>query len=114
MKSTITITPAAQAHFTQFLKSDQWLRLAVKPSGCSGYEYDLKLASGQEEGVIFEQHGDITVGIPKASLTLLLGTEVDHELMPAGQAKVIYRNPQAQDYCGCGVSFSVKEADDEA
>lgn len=114
MKSTITMTPAAQAHFSLFIKSGQWLRLAVKPSGCSGYEYDLTIASGDEDNMIFEQHGQIKVGIPKSSLTLLLGTEVDHELMPAGQAKIIYRNPQAQDYCGCGVSFSVQESHNEA
>ena len=113
-KTTVVLTTSAQAYFARHLNDDQWIRLSVKPSGCSGYEYDLTISTELEQDVVYEQHGLVKVGIPKPSLTMLLGTEVDYTLMTAGQSKITYRNPQAQDYCGCGVSFSLKEESHEA
>ena len=113
-KTVISLTAEAVQHFQTVLKTGQWLRLAVKPSGCSGYEYDLSVCDHLDESCIEEAHGDIHVLIAKKSITYLLGTQIDHQVMSAGQSKVVFHNPQAQDYCGCGVSFSIKEQANEA
>ncbi|RKR06903.1 iron-binding apoprotein IscA [Kushneria sinocarnis] len=82
------------------------LRVAVKPSGCSGYSYVLdfadEVASGDE---VFEDHGVRLIVDPEA-LEILDGTEVDY--VNEGLNRFFrFNNPNVTDECGCGESFSV-------
>ncbi|MCK0746158.1 MULTISPECIES: HesB/IscA family protein [Chromohalobacter] len=82
------------------------LRVAIKPSGCSGYSYVLDIADevGAND-VPFEDHG-VKVLVDKEALTMLDGTEVDY--VNEGLNRYFrFNNPNATDECGCGESFSV-------
>ncbi|WP_280563901.1 MULTISPECIES: iron-sulfur cluster assembly accessory protein [unclassified Chromohalobacter] len=82
------------------------LRVAVKPSGCSGYSYVLNIADevGTND-VPFEDHG-VKVLVDKEALTMLDGTEVDY--VNEGLNRYFrFNNPNTTDECGCGESFSV-------
>jgi iron-sulfur cluster assembly accessory protein len=82
------------------------LRVAVEGGGCSGFQYEIAVASAPNaDDVIIERDG-ARLFVDPVSLPFLLGSEVDwvDELIGAS-FKV--KNPNATSSCGCGVSFSV-------
>lgn len=82
------------------------LRVAVKPSGCSGYSYVLDFADRLNDGDrVFEDHG-VKVIVDAEALAMLNGTEVDY--VSEGLNRFFrFNNPNVKDECGCGESFSV-------
>jgi iron-sulfur cluster assembly protein len=82
------------------------LRLAVKPTGCSGYMYVVELADVvHEHDRVFESHG-ITVVVDDGSLKYLEGTEIDYA-RDGLNAGFRFENPNVSATCGCGESFSM-------
>jgi iron-sulfur cluster assembly accessory protein len=82
------------------------LRVAVEGGGCSGFQYEIQVASAANaEDIVIERDG-ARLFVDPVSLPFLLGSEVDwvDELIGAS-FKV--KNPNAKSSCGCGVSFSV-------
>lgn len=82
------------------------LRVAVEGGGCSGFQYEINVASSpNDDDVVIERDG-ARLFVDPVSLPFLLGSEVDwvDELIGAS-FKV--KNPNATSSCGCGVSFSV-------
>lgn len=106
----LTLTPAAASRVRQLLESRgegaAGLRLAVKPTGCSGFSYQLDFARtiGPEDRVI-ECRGVTVVVDPKAA-PLLAGTEVDW-VEDGLCAQFVFKNPNEKARCGCGESFKV-------
>ena len=83
---------------------NEYMRLSVEPGGCSGMEYAMSLASRDDEDEVIESHG-VQVIVDAVSLTYLEGTEVHFDDGLHGKGFEI-RNPNAQNTCGCGRSFS--------
>jgi iron-sulfur cluster assembly protein len=82
------------------------LRLAVRPSGCSGFAYVIDYADQtQADDQVFEDRG-VKVLVDPASLPLLDGTVVDFVKQGLNEA-FRFRNPNVKGECGCGESFSV-------
>jgi iron-sulfur cluster assembly protein len=82
------------------------LRLGIKRTGCSGWAYVIDYADEQgENDVIFEDHG-VRVVVDRDHLSYLDGTELDYAREGLNEA-FKFRNPNVQDECGCGESFSV-------
>lgn len=82
------------------------LRLGIKRTGCSGWAYVIDYADEQgENDVIFEDHG-VRVVVDRDHLSYLDGTELDYAREGINEA-FKFRNPNVQDECGCGESFSV-------
>jgi iron-sulfur cluster assembly accessory protein len=82
------------------------LRVAVEGGGCSGFQYEIAVASSANcDDLVIERDG-ARLFVDPVSLPFLLGSEVDwvDELIGAS-FKV--KNPNAKTSCGCGVSFSV-------
>lgn len=79
------------------------LRVQVIPGGCSGFEYDLSLASPAEGDEIVDGDG-VRVIIDRFSVPYLLGVELDYEEGFQG-AGFLINNPNASASCGCGKSF---------
>lgn len=105
----VSMTARAQAHAKQLLESSEHkgIRLAVKPSGCSGFKYELEFVS---EPADTDLHYTITEGVDvfvdEKSLELVKGTEIDYTTEGVNQF-FTFRNPNSQGECGCGESFSV-------
>jgi len=105
----ITLTERAARHVQGFLAREAGadaLRLAVKPTGCSGYAYVVEPVSGSgERDQVFDCHG-VRVVVDDQSLRYLDGTEVDftREGLNSGFR---FNNPNVAATCGCGESFSV-------
>jgi iron-sulfur cluster assembly protein/iron-sulfur cluster insertion protein len=81
------------------------LRVAVKPGGCSGYEYDLFFDSEVEANDSVATFGAVKVVVDPTSAQLLDGATLDYKDGLAQQGFAI-DNPNAQRTCGCGSSFS--------
>ena len=109
----IAMTAAAVDHARAQLARENalGLRLAVKPSGCSGYMYVLDLAretaTGDRRFDFGGEHGKVAVFVDAASLALLNGTEIDY-VKEGLNAFYKFRNPNVTGECGCGESFTVK------
>jgi iron-sulfur cluster assembly protein len=80
------------------------VRLAVQPSGCSGFGYRIDPADSIREGDrVFESHG-MRIAVDTLSLPYLQGATVD--LVQEGLARRLrFDNPNARQSCGCGESF---------
>ncbi|MFQ5659936.1 MAG: HesB/IscA family protein [Gammaproteobacteria bacterium] len=107
----ITLTERAATHIKDYLaKSGDGLglRLGVKPSGCSGHQYVLEAAKAIGElDHAFESNG-VKIVIDKQSLRYLAGTELDYVREGLNEG-FRFHNPNVQETCGCGESFSLAE-----
>lgn len=105
----ITLTERAAAHIRDFMareNSARGLRLAVKPTGCSGYMYVVELAEQtQPHDEVFESRG-IALVVDAESLKYLKGTEVDYAREGLNEG-FRFANPNVTATCGCGESFSL-------
>jgi iron-sulfur cluster assembly accessory protein len=106
---TVTLTDGAVAKVAELLSSEDEaglaLRMAVRPGGCSGFQYEMYFDTQIESDDIVEQFGDVKVVIDPSSAEMVKGSTLDYRdgLMGAGFA---IENPNKTHACGCGNSFS--------
>src|SRR3954451_10422094 len=83
-----------------------YLRVAVRPGGCSGLSYEMFFDTEKSADDIVESYGDVQVVVDPDSAQHLVGASLDYKdgLQGAGFA---INNPNAQRTCGCGQSFSL-------
>lgn len=105
----ITMTDAAIAQTRAQLAREHalGLRLAVKPSGCSGYMYVLDLVKNAQETDRAFTFDGVTVFVDNSALAMINGTEIDY-VKEGLNAFYKFRNPNVTGECGCGESFTVK------
>ncbi len=108
---TISLTESAANHVKKILEKNEngiGLRLGVKTTGCSGYQYVINTATTINKGDKTIESNGVKVIVDEKSLSYLAGTELDfvREGLNSGFK---FHNPNVQDSCGCGESFSLKE-----
>ncbi|MBY5957934.1 iron-sulfur cluster assembly accessory protein [Membranicola marinus] len=86
------------------IPADYGLRIGVKGGGCSGYSYILGFDDKKEADQEYEIQG-LKVLIDKTHAIYLLGIEIDFE-QDLNNRGFSFNNPNADDTCGCGTSFS--------
>jgi Fe-S cluster assembly protein SufA len=109
-ESAITLTDAAIAHMSAEIakKEDATaVRISVKPSGCSGFMYEMELVKEpQDHDITLNVANGLVVYVDQDSIPVLQGTELDY--VTQGLNSILqFRNPNAISECGCGESFSV-------
>ncbi len=109
---SITITEKAAAEMSRALEEKSLsvdghvLRIGVAGGGCGGFQYKLafddKVDEAQDD--VSTQHG-LRVAVDRKSLLFLDGTTIDwyDGLEKRG---FTFSNPNAEQSCGCGTSFS--------
>lgn len=81
-----------------------YLRLQVKPGGCTGFTYGMGFDKEKhEDDRLFEEKG-ISVLVDKESIPLINGLEIDYKESMMGGGFTL-NNPNAIATCGCGTSF---------
>jgi iron-sulfur cluster assembly protein len=89
---------------------DAALRVGVKGGGCAGYTYvtDATTEAPTDKDEVLEFFG-LRVYVDRRSLRLIGGSVIDLQksLMQTG---LRFQNPHEASTCGCGSTFSVKEA----
>jgi iron-sulfur cluster assembly accessory protein len=81
------------------------LRVAVKPGGCSGFNYDMYFDSETAADDVSREFSGVRVVVDPASAELLMGSTLDYTDALQGAGFHI-TNPNASRTCGCGNSFS--------
>ena len=84
------------------------LRVGVKKVGCSGFAYTFDYADEiQTNDQLFESH-NANVVVDASSLKFLDGSNVDF-VREGLNDSFKFDNPNVDNTCGCGESFSMKE-----
>jgi iron-sulfur cluster assembly protein len=111
--NVIALTDKAAAHVRNYLArhgGGNSFRIAVKPTGCSGYQYVIEAAAAAgEDDATFESKG-VKIVVDKHSLRYLAGTELDYVREGLNEG-FRFNNPNVAETCGCGESFSVADTD---
>ena len=108
-KPLITVTDAAAAELQRSMeaqdKQDMALRIAVFPGGCAGMQYGLSLDSEGQPGDEEFVSGGIRLVVGRQDLPMVTGMQVDYVQSVSGSGFKV-ENPNANESCGCGSSFS--------
>ena len=105
----IALTDAASTKVKELLDAEgnpqMFLRVAVRPGGCSGMSYEMFFDSDIASDDIETEYGPIKVVVDPASSQYLTGATLDFKdgLQGAGFS---INNPNTTRTCGCGQSFS--------
>jgi iron-sulfur cluster assembly accessory protein len=107
----IALTDTATSKVKQLMEADGapelYLRVAVRPGGCSGLSYEMffDTEKAADDVTVTYADGDVLVVVDPASAQYLSGASLDYKdgLQDAG---FTINNPNAQRTCGCGQSFS--------
>lgn len=81
------------------------LRVSVVTGGCAGLSYDMRFQKNSYDNDIIIEQGDLRIFINPESETFLKGCEIDY-VDTLKQSGFQYKNPNAKNSCGCGISFS--------
>lgn len=103
------VTDSAASKIAELLAQEEeqnmFLRIAVRPGGCSGLSYEMFFDSEKANDDIVTKQGDVSVAVDPSSAPYLTGATLDYKdgLQGAGFA---IDNPNVTKSCGCGNSFS--------
>ncbi len=100
---TLTVNARTYLRYKRLQENKKFIKLGLKPSGCAGFEYDWsyidKIPAGSSliRGLIV---------MDSKTQEALEGSTIDYvsELFGSG---LEITNPNVQDACGCGVSFTI-------
>jgi iron-sulfur cluster assembly protein/iron-sulfur cluster insertion protein len=106
----ITLTEVAALKVAELIAAENVdevlaLRVAVKPGGCSGFNYDMFFDSEFADDDVLRDFAGVKVVVDPQSAELLTGSTLDYSDTLQGAGFHI-TNPNASRTCGCGNSFS--------
>lgn len=113
-QQAVTVTPAASRHFRDQCRQshEAGIFLSLKESGCTGYKYVLDLVDVQPEAsVAVALEDDIVLYLDAKAVPALQGMVIDY-VRNGVNHELQFQNPNADEYCGCGESFSIREGSD--
>lgn len=109
MSRIVSLTESAEKKTRELLsresRDDLRLRISVSPGGCSGLIYDLFFDTNISEEDTIEEYDGFEVIIDSMSIPYIEGSTVDYADTIERQGFTL-DNPNAQDTCACGSSFS--------
>jgi len=112
MTMAITLTESAARQIKDQLArrgKGLGLRVGVKKVGCSGFAYTFDYADEMRaDDRSFESH-DATVVVAAENVEFLDGSRLDF-VKDGLKQMFAFDNPNVDNTCGCGESFSLKEA----
>ena len=107
----LDITSPAQDFIRNQMRGQQaqFIRLGVEESGCNGFMYTLDFTrSPEDEDLLVEVSNDLSVLVSPDKAELVRGTCIELEIEGLN-SNIVFKNPNAFSYCGCGESFSLGE-----
>ena len=107
----LDVTSSAQDFIRDQIRGQQaqFIRLGIEESGCNGFMYTLDFTqSPDEEDLCIEVSNDLSIFVSPDKAELVHGTLIDLEIEGLN-SNIVFKNPNAFSYCGCGESFSLGE-----
>jgi len=105
----ISLTESAKKYLSDEITQNGAVGCIVEivSGGCSGMMYKFSLAGGEYDGEKDEiiQCENFKIFIKSNAVLFLVGTKLDYEKTVTG-AKLVFKNPNEKNICGCGKSFS--------
>ena len=105
----INFSNSAVEHFSKVLKERGkgiGIKLGIKESGCSGYEYTFDFVDEIiDDFITFEKDG-CKIFVDSNSFPILKGSMIDYVDQGLNQG-IKFINPNAKAVCGCGESFTL-------
>ena len=107
--NAIIVTDVAASKVAELIGQEEeeglFLRVSVRPGGCSGLSYEMFFDGEKADDDIITDQAGIQVAVDPASAPYLVGATLDYKdgLQGAGFA---INNPNVTKSCGCGNSFS--------
>ena len=96
----------AQAIGENDLPAGAGLRAGVTEGGCSGLNYDVRIAEGPDETETTYVLNGTNVFVSAFSAQYISGMSIDW-ISSMQESRFVFKNPNATGGCGCGVSFTV-------
>ncbi|XP_066468164.1 iron-sulfur cluster assembly 2 homolog, mitochondrial isoform X2 [Tiliqua scincoides] len=104
----IHLSASCVKRLLEIAEGSEFLRLQVEGGGCSGFQYKFSLDTVvNSDDRVFEQDGARVV-VDLDSLNFVKGAMVDFNQELIRSSFQVVNNPQAEQGCSCGSSFSVK------
>ncbi|XP_042548554.1 iron-sulfur cluster assembly 2 homolog, mitochondrial [Dipodomys spectabilis] len=104
----IRLTDSCVRRLLEITEGSEFLRLQVEGGGCSGFQYKFSLDTViNPDDRVFEQ-GGAKVVVDSDSMAFVKGALVDFSQELIRSSFQVLNNPQAQQGCSCGSSFSIK------
>ena len=101
----IEFTASAKEYLKEGVEEGEMVRVAVVGGGCSGFTYTIAFTQEVDEEDIQLDIPGVKVYIDPHSADILKTTTVDYQ-SGLQQHGFVFRNPDANSTCGCGMSFS--------
>ena len=101
----VEFTASAKEYLKEGVEEEEIVRVAVVGGGCSGFTYTLAFTQDVDEEDIQLDIPGVKVYIDPHSADILKNTTVDYQ-SGLQQQGFVFRNPDANSTCGCGMSFS--------
>ncbi len=105
----ISFTAPARAYVQAFINKSQpngGFRVATTKSGCSGFSYVVDAVKEPQPGDVCLED-ELRIFIDPNCIEIIRGMVISLEEKAGGQKQLVFRNPNAEHFCGCGESFTV-------
>ena len=105
----ISFSPRALVEAAKTLEREagQFFRVGVSQGGCSGWNYEISIASElEEDDSHFPFDGALPVVMSPKAIELLSGMRINYTVS-LQERGFVFENPNAESTCGCGISFGV-------
>lgn len=103
----INISQSCIKRLRELQNENKYLRISVDSGGCSGFEYKFSLDILKEDDKVIEED-NCKILVDKESVEFIKGSTIDfyEELIRSGFR--VINNPNSEQACSCGSSFSPK------
>lgn len=109
--SLVSLSDKARDYVQGFIGNTQapmGLRISIKKMGCSGFAYEVQVEESQENDLCVTEQG-VRIFIDPKCVKIVQGMKIDLEEDANRQKRLVFHNPNAEHFCGCGESFTVRE-----
>lgn len=105
LNNIIGITEQAKNFFIR--RNIKEIFLSITPNGCSGFSYKIEEKREDIGEFILNKKEDFNIYIHKKAISYYNNAIIDIE-KNIFEEKIIFKNPNIKDSCGCGESFNIK------
>ncbi len=102
----IELTQPAADRIARLSQQGQWFHLSVRPSGCTGFAYEITLVEMPASTDLKFCSKNVEFLVALNVMPMLDGTEIDY-VRQGLNSNFVYYNPNVKNVCGCGESFGV-------